>query len=611
MTEAKVNETLAAVTARIAERSADLRTAYDEDMAAARRDTPARGQLSCSNLAHLFAASGDDKSELKGLGWPNLGIVTTYNDMLSAHQPFGPYPDLIKDEARRLRATAQIAGGAPAMCDGVTQGAAGMELSLFSRDVIALSTAVALTHDAFDAGVLLGVCDKIVPGLFIGAARFGHLPLVFIPAGPMPSGISNPEKAKVRKRYAVGEATRAELLEAESQSYHAPGTCTFYGTANSNQMVLEAMGLMVPGTAFVPPNTPLREALTRHAVGLALKATALGQDYRPFAQVMTAKSFVNGMVALLATGGSTNHAIHFVAMARSVGLIVDWEDMAALSVATPLLARVYPNGVADVNHFHAAGGTAFVLRELLGAGLLHGDVMTCAGHGLDAHAMEPTLHDGQLIWRDPPADSLDLSVLRPVSAPFEAEGGLRRVQGNLGRAIVKTSAVAPDRRSLTAPALVFDSQADLDAAFKAGKLDGRDLIAVVRFQGPRANGMPELHKLTPPLSVLQDRGQRVALVTDGRMSGASGTVLAAIHVTPEALGGGPLDRVQDGDVIHLDANTGTLEVQVAPDVLAARTPARQPPQPRSGVGRELFSLFRRNAAGAEHGGGPLFEEVPA
>jgi len=599
------------VTQRIAARSADLRAEYEADMHNARPDGPARARMSCSNLAHVFAASGDDKSELKSGGWPNVGIITAYNDMLSAHQPFGPYPDIIKNEARKARATAQIAGGVPAMCDGVTQGQTGMELSLFSRDVIALATAVSLSHEAFDATLLLGVCDKIVPGLFIGAARFGHLPVVFVPAGPMPSGIPNPEKAKVRKRYAAGQATRAELLEAEAASYHSAGTCTFYGTANSNQLVMEAMGLHVPGTAFVPPGTGLREALTRHAVRLAIGASQIGGQYRPFAEVVTVKSIVNGMVGLLASGGSTNHAIHLVAMARAAGVLIDWEDMSDLSGVTPLMARVYPNGVADVNHFHAAGGVGFLIRELLEAGLMHRDVATVAGTDLTAYTREPFMDGETLNWRDAPAVSGDLSVLRPASDPFENEGGLRRVKGNLGRAVVKTSAVQPDRRRLVAPARVFESQAALESAFKAGALDGIDFVAVMRFQGPRANGMPELHKLTPPLSVLQDRGQRVALVTDGRMSGASGAVLAAIHVTPEALShgqapAGPLARVREGDLIEIDAEAGKIIAHVGEEEWASREPASPPTGRTQGTGRELFELFRKLAGDAELGASPLF-----
>ncbi|MGD2134219.1 MAG: phosphogluconate dehydratase, partial [Maricaulaceae bacterium] len=537
---APMNAAIETVRQRIEERSRNLRATYLDDMAAAKSAGPARAALSCSNLAHAFAAAEGDKEAVKELQIPNLGIVTAFNDMLSAHQPFERFPEVIKAAARTHKATAQVAGGVPAMCDGVTQGRDSMELSLFSRDVIALSAAVALSHEAFDAALMLGVCDKIAPGLFIAAARFGHLPIVFAPAGPMPSGIPNPEKAKVRKAYAAGQASRAELLEVEAASYHAPGTCTFYGTANSNQFLLEAMGLHVPGGAFVQPNTPLREAMTAEAVRLALAGSALGDDYRPFARVIDARSIVNAMVALNASGGSTNHALHLVAMARACGLIIDWNDLAEVSAVTPLLARIYPNGAADVNHFQAAGGTQLLIRELIDAGLLFPEVETAAGTGLAAYAREPFLKDGVLAWRDAPEESLDLDIVRPVADPFDAEGGLRLVSGNLGRAIVKVSAVPAECRTIEAPVRIFDDQAALTKAFEAGALDGGDLVAAVRFQGPRANGMPELHKLTPPLSVLQDRGQRVALLTDGRMSGASGAVLAAIHVTPEAADGGPL-----------------------------------------------------------------------
>ncbi len=588
---------------RIRGRSRDSRAAYLEDMMAARQDGPARARLSCSNLAHVFAASGDDKGGLRQLRIPNIGIVTAYNDMLSAHQPFERFPELIRDAARTYKATAQVAGGVPAMCDGVTQGRGGMELSLFSRDVIALSAAVALSHDAFDAALMLGVCDKIVPGLVIAAARFGHLPILFAPAGPMPSGIPNPEKAKVRKRYAVGEATREELLEAEAQSYHAAGTCTFYGTANSNQFLMEAMGLHVPGGAFVAPNTPLREALTREAVRALVAHSSLSGAYRPFAEVIDERSFINAMVALLASGGSTNHAIHLVAMASASGIVIDWEDLSRLSSVTPLLAQVYPNGVADVNHFQAAGGTQFVIRELISLGVLCADAMTMAGPGLSAYTQEPYLSDGRLAWREAPATTLDPSVLRPGSDPFDGEGGLRLVQGNLGRAVVKVSAVPVDRRAITAPARVYDSQEALAEDFATGKLNGIDFVAVVRFQGPQANGMPELHSLTPALSVLQDRGQRVALLTDGRMSGASGAVLAAIHATPEVLSGGPLGKLRDGDVVRIDAAAGVLEAQVSAEIWAARAVPRRNPERVRGLGRDMFGLFRANAASAEEGGG--------
>lgn len=603
----QLNPVIAEVTARIEARSAEARLDYEARMAAARHDGPARMRLSCSNLAHAFAAAGDDKPALKFGAWPNLGIVTAYNDMLSAHQPYEDYPERIRGFARAAGATAQVAGGVPAMCDGVTQGAAGMELSLFSRDVIALATGVALTHNAFDGALLLGICDKIVPGLFIGAAPFGHLPILFVPGGPMPSGLPNPAKAKVRQRYAAGEATRAELLEAEADSYHSPGTCTFYGTANSNQMLMEIMGLHVPGAAFVPPGTALRDALTQEAVRLAAVTTALkGEAYRPFTQVITAKALVNGIVGLMATGGSTNHTIHLIAMARAVGLTITWEDMADISHVTPLLARVYPNGVADVNHFHAAGGMGFVIRELMASGGVHTDVATVAGLGLAAYAREPSLADGVLVWRDAPTVSGDMTLLRPARDPFMPEGGLRLLTGNLGRSVIKISAVAPEYRKITAPARVFASQEAMLDAYKAGELE-RDVIVVVRFQGPRANGMPELHKLTPSLTNLQDKGYKVALVTDGRMSGASGKVAAAIHLSPAADSEGPIARIQDGDVITLDAMAGTLDVHVEAEVFARRAPVRHSNnESRFGVGRELFETFRMTASPADQGGSVLF-----
>ncbi|MBK6332301.1 MAG: phosphogluconate dehydratase [Thermomonas sp.] len=568
------------VTARIAERSRRLRGDYLARMDAARLDGPARRELGCGNIAHAFAAAGADKAQLRNGSGGNLGIVTAYNDMLSAHQPLEQYPALVRMAARNAGGSAQVAGGVPAMCDGVTQGRAGMELSLFSRDVIAMATAISLSHAMFDGALLLGVCDKIVPGLLIGALSFGHLPVIFVPAGPMPSGIPNRQKAEVRQRYALGKASREELLDAEAASYHAPGTCTFYGTANSNQMLMEVMGLHLPGSAFVAPNTPLRDALTVAAAEQALRITALGEDYRPLAQTVNEKAIVNAMVGLAATGGSTNHALHLVAIARAAGILIDWDDLDELSRATPLLARVYPNGGADVNHFHAAGGLGFVIRELLDAGLLHEDIACVHGGDLHRQALEPFLDGVTLRWREPPARSLDASVLRGVAAPFDSEGGLRRLQGNLGRAtVVKISAVAPQYRRIEAPARIFESQDALLAAFKAGTLTG-DFVAVVRGQGPRANGMPELHKLTPTLAALQDRGQRVALLTDGRMSGASGKVLAAIHVTPEAACGGALAKLRDGDLVRIDAEAGSMDVLVdAAEWLRARAvPAlrRQP-----------------------------------
>ncbi len=588
------------VTRRIAERSRAERQEYLARMRSARQEGTARAQLPCSNFAHVFAAAGPDQASLRRGRGPNVAIVTAYNDMLSAHQPFERYPELIRAAAREAGATAQVAGGVPAMCDGVTQGRAGMELSLFSRDVIALSTAVALSHASFDAALLLGVCDKIVPGLFIGAAAFGHLPALFVSAGPMPSGIPNPEKARIRQAHAEGRVDHDALLEAESASYHAPGTCTFYGTANSNQMLLEAMGLMVPGAAFVNPGTPLREALTRAATWRAV-ALAGGAQPTTLADTIDERSIVNAVVVLMATGGSTNHTLHLVAMARAVGLTLTWEDMADLSGVTPLLARIYPNGAADVNHFHAAGGFPFLGRQLLDAGLLHGDARTVWDAPLSGCLRTPDIVDGAIAWRDPPARSGDASVLRGTDVPFAADGGMRLLRGNLGKAVVKVSAVKAEHWRIEAPARVFEDQAQLEAAFRAGRLD-QDFVAVVRFQGPRANGMPELHKLTPLLASLQDRGRKVALVTDGRMSGASGKVLAAIHTTPEAIDGGPLARIVDGDVIRIDAGRGMLEVGLSPDALDARPVAqRSSRESESGTGRELFALMRRVVGPADRG----------
>ncbi|WP_374343522.1 phosphogluconate dehydratase [Phenylobacterium sp.] len=600
-----MNPVTAEVTARIVERSADLRADYLERMAAARDQGPGRAKLSCANWAHAFAASPEgDKQRMRNPTAPNVAIVTSYNDMLSAHQPYERFPDLIKAAAEAAGGTAQVAGGVPAMCDGVTQGRPGMELSLFSRDVIAMSTAVALTHDAFDAALMLGVCDKIVPGLVIGALAFGHLPVIFVPAGPMTSGVSNAEKARVRGLYAQGLATRDELLDSEMKSYHGPGTCTFYGTANSNQMMMEMMGLHLPGAAFVHPNTPLRDALTAAAPKRAMEIALGSNSHAPMSEVVDAKSIVNAMVGLLATGGSTNHTLHLVAMARSAGVLIDWSDFDALSKVTPLLARVYPNGSEDVNAFHAAGGMAFVIRELLDAGLAHEDVLTIAGRGLRHYQTEPFLQDGDLAWREGTAKSLNLDILRPVSDPFLAEGGIRLLTGGLGRAVIKTSAVKPEHLTLEAPAIVFEDQEELLAAHKRGELN-RDFVAVVRFQGPQANGMPELHSLTPTLSVLQDKGFKVALVTDGRMSGASGKVPAAIHVTPEAACGGALAQVRTGDIIRLDALAGQLEIKVDPAELAARPPAVAKPA-GFGYGRELFGGMRRTVGPAEAGASVLF-----
>ncbi|MDB5725420.1 MAG: phosphogluconate dehydratase [Novosphingobium sp.] len=590
-----LHQTVERVTARIIDKSRDSRRRYLELTDAEADKHGNRSFLPCSNLAHGFAAAQDDKPAIVA-GKFNIGIVTAYNDVISSHQPYARYPEAMKLYAREVGATAQVTGGVPAMCDGVTQGTAGMELSLFSRDVIALATAVSLSHAMFDGVALLGICDKIVPGLLMGALRFGHLPQLFVPGGPMPSGVANREKQKIRQLYAEGKVGRPELLESEAKSYHAPGTCTFFGTANSNQMMMELMGLHVPGSAFVTTNTPLRSGLTRAAVHRLTQIGQDGDDYRPLARVVDEKAIVNAIAGLLATGGSTNHAIHLPAMARAAGIQIDWEDFDELSSAVPLIARVYPNGAKDVNDFHAVGGVGYVIKELLGAGLIHADTLTIAAGGMPAYAAEPVLQDKEVVWRPAPETSADDTLLRPVSAPFLPDGGMRLVQGNLGRATFKTSAVDEERWEIAAPARVFDSQEAVIAAFAAGELD-RDVVVVVRFQGPRANGMPELHKLTPPLGVLQDRGYKVALVTDGRMSGASGKVPAAIHVTPEALGGGPLAFVQDGDLIRFSAHDGTLEVVAD---LAERLPA-QPTEEEQGTGRELFAMMRLGASGAEQG----------
>ncbi|MCG8503553.1 MAG: phosphogluconate dehydratase [Sphingomonadales bacterium] len=597
-----MHETVLEVTERIRAKSRESRTGYLQRMAEARRQGPHRGDLSCGNLAHGFAAApAQDKLLLRQGRRANIGIVTSYNDMLSAHQPFETFPAVIKEAARKAGATAQVAGGVPAMCDGVTQGQEGMELSLFSRDTIALGTAVALSHNMFDAALCLGICDKIVPGLLIGALSFGHLPVIFVPGGPMPSGLPNSEKAKVRGLYAQGKVGREELLDAEAESYHSPGTCTFYGTANSNQMLMEVMGLHLPGAAFVNPGTPLRDALTAAAAVRAATIVDGGNDYRPLAEAVDEKAVVNGIVGLLATGGSTNHTIHLIAIAQAAGIAIDWDDFSELSAVVPLLARIYPNGLADVNHFHAAGGMGFLIRELLDAGLLHEDISTVNGTGLAAYAQEPVLANDELGWQDAPEKSLDPDILRPVADPFQADGGLKVLTGNIGRSIIKTSAVKPEHRKVTAPARVFENQWDLEAAFKAGDLE-RDVVAVIRFQGPRANGMPELHRLTPILGVLQDKGFKVALVTDGRMSGASGKVPAAIHVVPETAEGGALAKIVDGDVIALDGEAGTLELQVPDGELAARRPAEADLGGNEyGMGRELFALMRRHTSTAELG----------
>ena len=596
----------AEVTQRIVARSREARTDYLERMEAARQAGPGRGKLSCANWAHAFAASPDgDKLRMRDPTAPNVAIVSAYNDMLSAHQPYERFPDIIRKAAREVGATAQYAGGVPAMCDGVTQGRPGMELSLFSRDVIAMATAIALTHDAFDAALMLGICDKIVPGLFMGAAAFGHLPTIFVPGGPMSSGLSNAEKARTRALYAEGKATREELLDSEMQSYHGPGTCTFYGTANSNQMMMEMTGLHLPGAAFISPNTPLRDAVTAAAARRAVEIRDGGNDYTPFSAVVDEKSIVNAIAGLLATGGSTNHTLHILAMARAAGVRVAWEDFHDLSRVTPLIARVYPNGSEDVNAFHAAGGMSFVTRTLLDHGLVHDDVRTVAGAGLRRYQQEPFLDGGKLVWREGPAVSLNRDILRPADDPFEAEGGMRVLTGGLGRGVIKTSAVKAQHRIVEAPALVFDDQDDLLAAYKRGELN-RDFIAVVRFQGPQANGMPELHSLTPPLGVQLDKGFQVALVTDGRMSGASGKVPAAIHVTPEAAVGGPLAYVRNGDIIRLDAEAGTLEIKVDASELMRRERAACPPAGH-GYGRELFGWMRRAAGPADAGACALFE----
>lgn len=590
---------VAAVTARIVERSRDSRRTYLDLIERERENGVHRPKLACGNLAHGFAAAGEDKAAIRAGRSMNIGIVTAYNDMLSAHQPYGRYPDQIKVFARERGATAQVAGGTPAMCDGVTQGQRGMELSLFSRDTIALSAAVALSHGMFDSAALLGICDKIVPGLLIGALRFGHLPTILIPAGPMPSGLANKEKVRIRQLYAEGKVGREELLESESASYHGAGTCTFYGTANSNQMMMDMMGLHMPGASFINPGTKLRQAVTRAAIHRLTEIGADGNDYRPLGKCVDEKAIVNAAVGLLATGGSTNHAIHLPAIARAAGIVIDWEDIDRLSAVVPLICRVYPNGAGDVNHFHAAGGISFVMAALLDAGLLHDDIMTVSGSRLRDHARDPKLSGEELVFEDAVPESLDDGMIRRPDRPFQPDGGMRLVKGNLGRATFKTSAVDEKRHVIEAPARVFDDQDEVLKAFKAGELE-RDVVVVVRFQGPRANGMPELHKLTPPLGVLQDRGFKVALVTDGRMSGASGKVPAAIHLTPEALAGGTIARIRDGDIVRLSAPEGRLEVLVDGDDLAARDFAPAP-EPQQGTGRELFAFMRAGADGAEQG----------
>lgn len=604
---APLHATLERVTARIVDRSTTLRQSYLSRAESARQAKPLRGQLSCTNLAHAVAASpAADRIVLHAESKPNIGIVSSYNEMLSAHQPFVEYPAIIRQAAREVGATAQFAGGTPAMCDGVTQGQPGMELSLFSRDTIALSTAVALSHNMFDAALYLGVCDKIVPGLLMGALSFGHLPAVFVPAGPMTTGLSNKEKARTRQRFAEGLATREELLQSESQSYHGPGTCTFYGTANSNQMLMEIMGLHLPGAAFINPGTPLRDALTAAAAKQAASLVSNGEHYRPIADIVTEKAIVNAIVGLLATGGSTNHTIHLIAIARAAGILIDWDDFNDLSAVVPSLTHIYPSGQADVNQFHAAGGLAVVIRELLDAGLLHDDVMTVVGQGLRHYTQEPWLDDGTLTWREGSQSSLDDSIISTAAKPFSADGGLKLLQGNLGRAVIKCSAIKDKHRVIEAPARVFQSQDALHQAFNNDELN-QDFIAVVIYQGPRSNGMPELHKLTPVLGVLLDRGYQVALVTDGRMSGASGKVPAAIHVSPECALGGSLAKVRDGDILKLDSMTGELSALVPQADWEARTPAiHNSAEHQWGMGRELFAGFRSQVSSAETGAISLF-----
>jgi phosphogluconate dehydratase len=599
-----LHPTVSDVTTRIVERSAPGRAEYLRRTREAGESGPSRGRLACANLAHGFAASdAPAKAALRGRTKPNLAIVSAYNDMLSAHQPFETFPKVLKQSVIRAGGIAQFAGGVPAMCDGITQGRDGMQLSLYSRDVIAMSTAIALSHDMFDGALMLGVCDKIVPGLLIGALSFGHLPTVFVPAGPMASGLPNGEKARIRQLYAEGKVGREELLEAEAASYHSAGTCTFYGTANSNQLLMEVLGLHLPGSSFVNPGTELREALTRAAGARATEITPQGGEPTPIGEVVDEKAIVNACVALLASGGSTNHTLHLVAIARAAGITLTWDDLSDLSAVVPSLVRMYPNGEADVNHFHAAGGIAFLVHTLLRAGLLHDDVKTVVGHGLWRYTTEPRLRGGELTWEEGPKASLDRSVLRPADDPFAPDGGLRMLDGPLGRAVIKTSAVKPEHRTVTAPAIVFDHQEELLAEFGDGSLDGKDFVAVIRYQGPAANGMPELHKLTPALGVLQDRGQRVAIVTDGRMSGASGKVPAAIHVTPEAALGGPLARIEDGDLITVDATTGLLDLHVDRTTLADRPVTGGAPQGAdwSGTGRELFAAFRATVGTADTG----------
>lgn len=589
------------VTQRLIARSRPTRERYLELIRGAASDGPMRAKLQCANFAHGVAGCGSqDKQSLRMMNAANVAIVSAYNDMLSAHQPYEHYPEQIKQALREIGSVGQFAGGVPAMCDGVTQGEPGMELGIASREVIAMSTAIALSHNMFDAALMLGICDKIVPGLLMGALRFGHLPTLFVPGGPMPSGISNKEKADVRQRYAEGKASREELLESEMKSYHSPGTCTFYGTANTNQLLMEVMGLHLPGASFVNPYTPLRDALTVEAAQQVTRMTKASGAFMPLGEIVDEKSLVNSIVALHATGGSTNHTLHMPAIAQAAGIQLTWQDMAELSEVVPTLSHVYPNGKADINHFQAAGGMAFLIRELLDAGLLHEDVNTVAGHGLRRYTQEPFLEAGKLVWREGPKASLDEAILRPVARAFSPEGGLRVMEGNLGRGVMKVSAVAPEHQVVEAPALVFHDQQALADAFQAGELE-RDFVAVMRFQGPRCNGMPELHKMTPFLGVLQDRGFKVALVTDGRMSGASGKIPAAIHVCPEAFDGGPLARLRDGDIVRVDGVAGTLTVKLSAVELADRELPAPPTGNDLGCGRELFGFLRTALSPAEKG----------
>jgi len=602
-----MNPVIQEVTDRIIQRSQSSRKSYLDKIESARLQGPHRGVLSCGNLAHGFAACGtEDKSDLRSMTKANIAIVSSYNDMLSAHQPYETYPAQLKQAINAVGSVAQFAGGVPAMCDGVTQGTPGMDLSLMSRDIIAMATAVSLSHNMFDGTLMLGICDKIVPGLLIGGLSFGHLPTVFVPAGPMPSGIPNKEKARVRQLYAQGKVGREELLDAESKSYHSAGTCTFYGTANSNQLVVEIMGLHLPGSSFVNPGTPLRDALTDAAARQVTRITDLGDEYRPIGHIVDAKAIVNGLVGLLATGGSTNHTMHLVAVAKAAGYIINWDDFADISKAVPLLTRIYPNGSADINHFTAAGGMALLIRELLEGGLLHNDVQTICGQGLEQYTKEPILEQGELVWRDGPTESFDKQVVATVSEPFKADGGLSVLCGNLGRAVMKTSALREPHCIIKAPAVVFEDQFELHSAFKAGDLD-MDCIVVVRFQGPSAIGMPELHSLTPPLAVLQDRGFHVALVTDGRMSGASGKVPAAIHVTPEAVKGGMIAKIQTGDLLELNTQTGAMDVLISDAELAKReAKVTDVAKHQVGMGREMFAGMRTTLTGAEQGACSLF-----